>query len=121
MLSLVSAPKRRATYEDLMEVPDTKVAEIIDGELIVSSRPSSPHAYAATMMGVDVVGAFEGAASAPARPGGWWFLLEPELHLDDDVLVPDWAGWRRERMPVLPNVPFFTMAPDWVCEIVSPS
>lgn len=73
------------------------------------------------MMGVDVVGAFEGAASEPARPGGWWFLLEPELHVEDDVLVPDWAAWRRERMPVVPNVPFFTLVPDWVCEIVSPS
>jgi Uma2 family endonuclease len=121
MLPFVSAPKRRATYEDLMEVPDTKVAEIIDGELVVSPRPASPHAHAATMMGVDVVGAFEGAASEPARPGGWWFLLEPELHVEDDVLVPDWAAWRRERMPVVPNVPFFTLVPDWVCEIVSPS
>jgi Uma2 family endonuclease len=53
--------------------------------------------------------------------GGWWILPEPELHFADDVLVPDWAGWRRERLPVLQNVPFFTLAPDWVCEIVSPS
>jgi Uma2 family endonuclease len=119
----MAAPRRRATYEDLMEVPDTKVAEIIDGELIVSPRPASPHAYAASSMGAAIHGAFHGDAGEAERdrPGGWWILFEPELHLDEDVVVPDWAGWRRDRMPVFPSVPFFTQAPDWICEIVSPS
>lgn len=89
MLHFVSSPKRRATYEDLMEVPDTKVAEIIDGELVVSPRPASPHAHAATGVGVDVGGAFRGPPGPPSVPGGWWILLGPELHLGDDVLVPD--------------------------------
>jgi Uma2 family endonuclease len=113
--------KRRATYEDLMQVPNTKVAEIIDGELIVSPRPASPHANAASLLGVDVAGPFHRDPSDPAGPGGWWVLLEPELHFGDDVVVPDWAGWRRSRLPVLTNVPFFTLAPDWACEVVSPS
>jgi Uma2 family endonuclease len=117
----VALPKRRATYEDLMEVPDTKVAELIDGELIVSPRPASPHAHAATTLGIDVGGRFHDPPGGPASPGGWWMLLEPELHFGDDVLVPDWAGWRRGRMPVFPRTAFFTLAPDWVCEVVSPS
>jgi len=122
MLPVVQGgPKRRATYEDLMQVPDTKVAEIIDGELIVSPRPASPHARAASVLGGELMGAFDGPPGVPPLPGGWWILLEPELHVADDVLVPDWAGWRRERLPVLENVPFFTLAPDWACEIVSPS
>jgi len=115
----MGVPKRRATYEDLMQVPDTKVAEIIDGELIVSPRPASPHTYAATLLGTDIVGPFHRDPSDPEGPGAWWIVLEPELHFGDDVVVPDWAGWRRERMAVFPNAPYFTLAPDWVCEIIS--
>ncbi|MBY0275016.1 Uma2 family endonuclease [Candidatus Binatia bacterium] len=112
---------RRATYEDLMQVPDTKVAELIDGELFVSPRPASPHAHAASLLGGDIVGPFHCAPGTPGMPGGWWILVEPELHFGDDVVVPDWAGWRRARLPVLRDVPFFELAPDWICEIVSPS
>lgn len=113
-----SPAKRRATYDDLLRVPDHRVAEIVDGDLRVSPRPASRHALAASSL-VEALG-------PPFRrgrggPGGWWILFEPELHLGGDVLVPDLAGWRRERMPEFPDVPAFTLAPDWICEIVSPS
>lgn len=111
---------KRATYEDLLQVPDTMVAEIIDGELIVSPRPASPHAFAASGIATDLMAAFHGR-EALLGPGGWWILLEPELHLGEDVLVPDLAGWRHTRMPSVPNAPAFTLAPDWLCEIISPS
>ena len=54
-------------------------------------------------------------------PGGWWILDEPELHFGEQVVVPDLAGWRRERMPVMPEEAYFSLAPDWVCEVLSPS
>jgi Uma2 family endonuclease len=117
----MSVPKRRATYDDLMQVPDHMVAELIDGELIVSPRPASPHAFATSCIGQDL-GPFSREPGAPGgAPGGWWILFEPELHFADDVLVPDLAAWRHERMPRVPNTPAFTLAPDWACEVLSPS
>jgi Uma2 family endonuclease len=109
-------PKRPATYDDLLKVPDHKVAEILDGELLVSPRPASPHAHAGSRLGVSLAPFNEGFG-----PGGWWIIDEPELHLGPDVAVPDLAGWRVERMPHVPSVPYFTLAPDWACEVVSPS
>ena len=112
---------RRATYDDLLKVPDTMVAEIIDGELYATPRPAFPHARATSVMGSDLGGPFDRPPGGPGGPGGWWILDEPELHLGPDVVVPDLAGWRREKMPVLPNVAAFTQAPDWLCEVVSPT
>src|SRR5512143_1972180 len=112
---------RRATYEDLLKVPDTMVAEIIDGELYATPRPASPHANAASGIAGDLRGPFHRAPNGPGQPGGWWILFEPELHLGRDVVVPDIAGWRHEKMPVLANVAHFDQAPDWACEVVSPT
>jgi Uma2 family endonuclease len=117
----VKTARRPARYDELLKVPDTKVAEIIDGELIVTPRPASPHAHAASVMGADLNVAFHRPPGDRLGPGGWWLLFEPELHFEDDVVVPDQAGWRRARMPVLPNTPAFSEAPDWVCEVISPS
>jgi Uma2 family endonuclease len=112
------AAKRRATYEDLLAVPDGKVAEIIDGVLHVQPRPALRHARASTRLGVELGGPFDKGSGGP---GGWMLLDEPELHLHSDVLVPDLAGWRRERMPELPDAAAFELAPDWICEVLSPS
>jgi Uma2 family endonuclease len=111
--------RRRATYEDLLAVPDHLVAEILNGELVTSPRPGAPHAYTAGKVFRDVNTHFDGPAGGGG--GGWWILFEPELHLAKDVLVPDLGGWRHERMPAFPNVAFFELAPDWACEVSSPS
>jgi len=114
----VDPAKRNASYEDLIAVPDHLVAEIVAGTLHTSPRPASPHAHAASTLGMDIGSPFQRGRGGP---GGWWILDEPELHLGADVLVPDLAGWRRERMPQVPDTAWFEMAPDWVCEVVSPS
>ncbi len=120
MVTAMDPARRHATYEDLLQVPDLLIAELIDGELITAPRPASPHAWAASVIGQDL-GPFNRPLGGPGGPGGWWILFEPELHLGADVLVPDLAGWRRQRLPVLANVPYFELAPDWVCEVISPT
>jgi Uma2 family endonuclease len=111
--------KPPATYEDLCRVPEGKIAEILGGELVVQSRPAARHARAATLLSEDV-GPFNRKPGGPRGPGGWFILFEPELHLGEDVVVPDIAGWRRERMAQIPDAAYFTLAPDWVCEVISP-
>lgn len=110
--------KRRATYEDLLAVPDRLVAEIIDGVLTTTPHPAARHAWASSSLGGELHGPF---MRGKGGPGGWILLDEPELHLHADVLVPDLAGWRRERMPELPDTAAFDLPPDWVCEVLSPS
>jgi len=110
-----------ATYEDLLKVPDTMVAELIDGELYVSPRPRASHGNAAAALMMLVGPPFHYGRGGP---GGWWLHAEPEIHfgprIDEKVTVPDLAGWRRERMPELPADHRFRVVPDWICEIASP-
>lgn len=108
--------KKGATYDDLVRVPEHYVAEMFDGDLYASPRPAVPHARAATKLAAKLDGPFD-----VDGPGGWIFLAEPELHFGNDVLVPDIAGWRRERLPSLANDAHLTLAPNWVCEVLSPS
>ncbi|MCA9620388.1 MAG: Uma2 family endonuclease [Myxococcales bacterium] len=112
------AAERQATYEDVLAAPSHVVAELIHGTLVTSPRPDAPHAYAASVLGMDLGGPFQRGRGGP---GGWWILDEPELHFAGHVLVPDLAGWRREQMPEVPSVPYFELAPDWLCEVLSPS
>jgi Uma2 family endonuclease len=109
--------KKPASYEDLEALPPDVVGEIIAGELYASPRPATPHARVAYRLGI-ATSPFDRDSDGP---GGWVFLPEPELHLGRDVLVPDLAGWRCERMPWVPPAPVVKLAPDWLCEISSPS
>jgi Uma2 family endonuclease len=115
----MSIPAERfATYEDLCQVPDHKLAQILHGQLIVLPRPAPKHALASSSLGGSL---FPPMAGGGGGPGGWWILDEPELHLGRHILVPDLAGWRRERMPALPETAYFSLPPDWACEVLSPS
>lgn len=110
--------KTRATYNDLCDVPENMVAEIVDGELYATPRPALRHAHSASVLGATLGGPFHLGRNGP---GGWVLLDEPELHFGGDVLVPDIAGWRRERLPVLPDAAWLSLAPDWICEVLSPA
>ena len=109
---------RRATYQDVLDAPAHQVAEIIDGTLYTHPRPAMPHALASSNLGDELVSPF---AKGRGGPGGWWIIDQPELHLAEEIVVPDLAGWRRERMPEYPDTAYVTLVPDWVCEVLSPT
>ena len=109
---------RRATYQDVLDAPAHQVAEIVNGTLYTHPRPAMPHALASSHLGDELTGPF---GKGRGGPGGWWIIDEPELHFDDDIVVPDLAGWRRERMPEYPQTAYVTRASDWVCEVLSES
>ncbi|MXX91810.1 MAG: Uma2 family endonuclease [Boseongicola sp. SB0677_bin_26] len=110
--------RRKATYQDVLDTPPHMVAEVLAGTLHTQPRPAMRHAWASSILGGELVAPF---GRGRGGPGGWWIVFEPELHLDDDIVVPDLAGWRRETMPEYPDAAFCTVAPDWTCEVLSPS
>jgi Uma2 family endonuclease len=111
--------RRQALYDAYCAVPEHQRAEIIDGTLYVLPRSAPRHANATTALGSELHGAFQRGRGGP---GGWWILFEPELQLLDlEPMSPDIAGWRVERMPALPETAYFTLAPDWICEVLSKS
>lgn len=114
--------RRTATYDDVLAAPEGMTAEILNGELHLSPRPASTHQVTSSNLGADVLMGF---ARGRGGPGGWVILLEVELHLGSPeprsvVAVPDLSGWRKERMPRPPTGAGVELAPDWVCEILSP-
>ena len=109
---------RPATYQDVLNAPPHKVAEILAGTLHLQPRPAARHAWASSAIGAELHTPFRQGSGGP---GGWWIVDEPELHLSEDILVPDIAGWRLETMPTYPDTAFFRIAPDWICEVLSPS
>jgi Uma2 family endonuclease len=111
--------QKDATYADLEAVPPNMVAEIIFGALVTHPRPATRHGIAATSLTDEIVGPFQ---KGRGGPGGWLFISEEELHFGPHVLVPDIAGWRRERLPAgAEDGAFIDIAPDWICEIISPA
>jgi Uma2 family endonuclease len=110
---------RLELYEQYLRVPAPQRAEIIEGTLYVAPRPAPAHANTTSVLGIELGGPFQRGRGGP---GGWWILDEPELHLTElEPISPELAGWRVERMPQLPDTAYFTLVPDWVCEVLSRS
>ncbi len=110
--------KKKATYEDLYSIPENMTGEIIDGELFVQPRPSRKHIHAASALDKRIGTPYQ---FGEGGPGGWIILVEPEIQLGDHTLVPDLAGWKRERFVWEENQNPISVTPDWICEILSPS
>lgn len=110
---------KHATYGDLYNIAENMTGEIIDGELIVTPRPSRKHVYTASALGMKIGSPYQFGEGG--GPGGWVILLEPEIGLGEQILVPDLAGWREERYPEEEPHNWISVPPDWVCEILSPS
>lgn len=115
---MVDAAHKNATYADLEAVPPHLVADILYGTLVTHPRPAPPHVTAGGALQIELGGPFQ---TGRGGPGGWIFLPEPEVHLGPHVVVPDLAGWRRDRMPNMPRTAFYETAPDFVCANLSPS
>ena len=109
---------KRATYADIEALPPHVVGEIAFGVLHSHPRPTPRHGRATHRLSYEITGPFDYGRNGP---GGWTFIIEPELHLGEHVVVPDIAGWRREKLPVLPETAYFETPPDWLCEVLSPS
>ena len=107
-------------YDRLAALPEGLTGEILNGQLHAQPRPAGPHSRAESVLQIEIGGPFD---SGKGGPGGWWILVEPEIHFvrDIEVCVPDLAGWRRTRMSGIPRDQRFQVVPDWVCEILSPS
>jgi Uma2 family endonuclease len=106
---------RPATYEDFLRLPDSQLAEIVDGELHANPRPGPRVAGSAAALGGVLLRGLRGGGESEA----WQMLPGPELHLGQDILVPALAAWRLSRLPELPAASYFSVAPDWVCEVLS--
>ncbi|MGK3966254.1 Uma2 family endonuclease [Sorangium sp. So ce118] len=117
----MSDSARRATYQDVLDTPPNQVAEILNGVLHATPRPSLSCRNVTSVLAGELYLPFRRGIKGPGR---WALLVEPELHLgtDPDIVIPDIAAWRRDRMPQIPmrNAAIF-LAPDWVCEVISPS
>jgi Uma2 family endonuclease len=110
--------RKKAIYEDLYSIPENMTGEIINGELIVTPKPAPRHALAAVALGTKIPPRYHFGEGG--GPGGWVILTEVEIMFGEDLLVPDWSGWKKERFPGWPETNWFSTSPDWVCEIVSP-
>ena len=114
----MTAARAHATYDDILALPEGVTGEIIFGMLETQPQPRPLHVSAASELGALLSGPFRRGIGGP---GGWWIIDEPEVHAGSHVLVPDLAGWRVSRMPELPETAYFTLTPDWVCELLSPA
>ena len=110
-----------ATRADLEALPETIKGEIIDGVLYTQPRPRARHQRIIALVDHGLLGPYDLHGGGNGGPGGWWILPEPGIEVPGSPeFSPDLAGWRRERMPELPEDDAIRVVPDWICEIYTP-
>lgn len=114
--------KRFLAYPDLLAIPEQeRFHEIVAGELVRKAMPSPRHGRAQRTLGGRIGDPYDRKPGG-VRPGGWWIVTEVEVELSKhEVYRPDASGWRRERLPKLPDEAPIEVRPDWVCEVLSRS
>ncbi|HEX4954190.1 MAG TPA: Uma2 family endonuclease [Thermoanaerobaculia bacterium] len=116
---MAEPPRRPAGWEDIVAAPEGQKAEVLAGELTLHPRPRPRHGRAQIALGGSIGAPFDFGEDGP---GGWWIVAEPDLYFGPhDIVSPDLVGWRRERLPELPEARPVTVVPDWICEVLSPS
>jgi len=121
-LDVMAEPQRKlATYLDLTALPDGARAEVLAGEIVFSPAPLPRHSKVQRAAGRFVGGPFDDD-DGHGGPGGWWIFVEVDIALSPhDIVRPDLAGFRRERLPRPGNIRPIEVVPDWLCEVLSPS
>lgn len=114
------AARPKTLYEKLEALPEGLNGEILDDQLYTEPRPAPTHGIASSNLAAELIGPY---SRGRGGPGGWWIIVEPEVHFKHktEVVVPDVAGWRRERLATLPKRGHIGTVPDWLCEVLSPS
>lgn len=116
-----AASKSPATAETLIALGDEPF-EVIAGELVPRAAPAAEHSEAQAALTAVLFSSFHRPIGGPSGPGGWWILTEPDVELTTtNVVRPDVAGWRRDRVPERLVGRPIRVRPDWMCEILSPS
>jgi len=111
--------RKRPAYKDLYKIPENMTGEIINGELVVTPRPSRKHGYSTTALGAAVVPSYQFGRGGGL--GGWVIIIEPEIGFGENIMVPDIAGWKEDRYPEEEPHNWISVVPDWICEVLSPN
>lgn len=116
-MSSVSLAVTKANYNDLYKIPESMIGEIIDGELFAIPRPSPQHSNVVFELCGELWGPYK--RGKDGSTGGWIFLIEPEIQFGEDILVPELAGWEKDKLSKPPEENFISVSPDWICEVLS--
>ena len=111
--------RKPASYADLLKLPEGIRAEILDGEVVTHPAPRPRHSKPQGALRRFIGGPFDDDDGF-GGPGGWWIFVEVDVQLGADIVRPDLSGWRRARLEN-PDVRPITVAPDWICEVISES